>query len=1000
MSLYNRIIDLQKLSAAWQRVRRNKPAAGVDNIIWQQFDENSREELKQLQTELSEHVYMPLPVRNVTLYKGEKARVIALYSMRDKVVQQSISQELAKLFEGRLSPRSYAYRNEKSALQAVEDITAAIRTRQYGAVLKLDITHFFDSIEWNLLKTRLSRVIREEDVLDLIRMNACTSMLDEVTGELTEKRKGIHQGSSIAPILSNIFMMDFDIALARPEYFYVRYSDDILILGKEKEKLIALSNEIRVRLEELHLEVNEAKTICCTLDEGVDFLGYHLNSSGKTIPAKAEDRLYDRLETMWLTNPTLGVQEKAAKALEIVGGWQQYYRDERKMQSIYEYVAFAFALKGRREMQSRLREERLGLNNVCRDITEYLALMWKKQGVENLELLEYEQYYGLPEQNDAKINGRLLPLYRRQFVYETEETALELMQVYTDAREYENAQYWMEAAGKIRSRKERFAVTIQTMQSHHGNRQYPECNGSLPVSKASEGKTESVGHRTAKVDDSKNFPNYPENFQKEDINVHLEITERTPLLILETFAGRDDIYSTEVVCGNQHRKTELQELPLTEEQIAEHLRGDQTIGTYVQRPNSTVKFIVWDIDISKQFILKYGNSGPEFDACLGHAYHKALEIQKILDNKGMHGYIEFSGYRGYHVWLFLSEWIPVRFANMFTDRIEEELVLEDDITVECFPNKVRIKAGRFGQILKIPCGIHVRSGKRSCFVDDDGEPVVDIDQFTETIAHYSLSAIRKMLSYTLSTESVRSHLSEVETGEGGNAGYKAGDSAKNELEEAFRSMPPGVNEILIHCTLMQYLCLKAKRTGYLTHFERLSVLYVFGHVGEDGKEFVHDVMRQTMNYQYNVTQKFIDRLPEKPVSCVKLREQYRKVSAEVGCNCSFKRTKNCYPSPVLHAISLVKDGQDVITIPTSRTLSAEREKKVIEELNIHKKAQELAVRILELRKQKRSIEKSVRKVEKELEKVYDSIDANALEIEMGLLVRRKTEEGYEWVIEI
>ena len=81
--------------------------------------------------------------------------------------------------------------------------------------------------------------------------------------------KGIHQGSSIAPILSNIFMMDFDIALARPEYFYVRYSDDILILGKEKEKLIALSNEIRVRLEELHLEVNEAKTICCTLDEGV-----------------------------------------------------------------------------------------------------------------------------------------------------------------------------------------------------------------------------------------------------------------------------------------------------------------------------------------------------------------------------------------------------------------------------------------------------------------------------------------------------------------------------------------------------------------------------------------------------------------------------------------------------------------------------------------------------------------------------------------------------------
>ena len=87
MSLYNKIIDLQKLSAAWQRVRRNKPAAGVDNITWQQFDENSREQLKQLQIELIEQRYTPLPVRNVTLYKGQKSRVIALYSMRDKIVQ-------------------------------------------------------------------------------------------------------------------------------------------------------------------------------------------------------------------------------------------------------------------------------------------------------------------------------------------------------------------------------------------------------------------------------------------------------------------------------------------------------------------------------------------------------------------------------------------------------------------------------------------------------------------------------------------------------------------------------------------------------------------------------------------------------------------------------------------------------------------------------------------------------------------------------------------------
>jgi uncharacterized coiled-coil DUF342 family protein len=92
--------------------------------------------------------------------------------------------------------------------------------------------------------------------------------------------------------------------------------------------------------------------------------------------------------------------------------------------------------------------------------------------------------------------------------------------------------------------------------------------------------------------------------------------------------------------------------------------------------------------------------------------------------------------------------------------------------------------------------------------------------------------------------------------------------------------------------------------------------------------------------------------------------------------------------------------QEDITIPTSRSLSTEKEKTVIDELNVHKKAQELAGRILELRKQQRAIDKNVAKVERELEKIYDSVGTDVLEIEMGMLVRRKKADGYEWVIEI
>ena len=144
----------------------------------------------------------------------------------------------------------------------------------------------------------------------------------------------------------------------------------------------------------------------------------------------------------------------------------------------------------------------------------------------------------------------------------------------------------------------------------------------------------------------------------------------------------------------------------------------------------------------------------------------------------------------------------------------------------------------------------------------------------------------------------------------------------------FQDISENVREVLKGCRLMGYLCNRAVKTGYLTHFERLSVLYVFGHLGEDGKQFVHMVMSHTLNYQYNTTEHFIRLIPDKPISCVKLREQYKQITAECGCNCDFKRSKNCYPSPVLHAILLSSDLQKDVTIPTSRTMTSANEKKI------------------------------------------------------------------------
>ena len=155
-----------------------------------------------------------------------------------------------------------------------------------------------------------------------------------------------------------------------------------------------------------------------------------------------------------------------------------------------------------------------------------------------------------------------------------------------------------------------------------------------------------------------------------------------------------------------------------------------------------------------------------------------------------------------------------------------------------------------------------------------------------------------------------------------------------------------------------------------------------------------------MNYKFNVTEDFIRKIPEKPISCVKLRDQYKQLTAEIGCTCNFKRNKNCYPSPVLHAISLSDDLQSDITLPSSKTLTKENESKVKAEMNIYSKAQDIVNKILELKKQKRSIDKTVNRYEKELGDIFDKQGIDELELEVGIMRRRKTDCGVEWIIEI
>lgn len=935
MGLYERITDKNSLKKAWDKIKGNNAAAGIDGITTGDFTSQCEEMITQLYTELHTGQYSPKPAKMVILNKDGKERMISILCMRDKIVQQAICFELDKIFEDTFSDAAYAYRAKRSALQAIDKTEEWIKNGNVSWYLKTDISDFFENIQIDRIIRLLKRRIYDEKLINLVTICLHMKNVDSY-GIIHDKIAGVYQGSILAPVLSNIYLTDFDRWLERINNKYIRYSDDILVLGKNKNELEELLGRMSAFLEKQGLELKEAKTYTGSLDSGFTFLGYQFNDKGKTVPAKAQKHLEERLEEYWLKNGMFPVEEKIKKSREIIGGWEQYYKTGKLPANIYEYVVtLSITPEGRRDS---LEKVRFKYDNIHKDIMEYMVSYWNKEKNYYSGLCEYEQYYqvinydrekslNLPE----KTIKELLEQYKLASVNENGDGFVEIMQLYTDSRCYNKASQILEWV----KRKE---------QKEYVMPENPGVNN-----------TEWNG---------------------------LKLSEAEISQYMELFAGREDMYKQAEVMQNGRLGYETVKQPLTAQQIKEHLSGKQTLATFIQRNNNTVKYMVFDIDITKKALAESNGNTALQAEYQQLALQKAVELQKICQKSGLTTYIEYSGYKGYHVWLFFDEWISVRYVNLLQDAIlSKQSGKELCIQIECFPNKTRTGNGNSGPGIKMPWGRHFRSGQYTYFVGEDMELWEKQKDMLNGVARFSISEIKRVIAAS--------------------TGHNISIKKKTETSlDEFGEIPESIKMVLSHCGLMQYLCGKSKNTGYLSHFERLTVLYVFGHLGKEGKEFVHKIMEYTLNYQYNVTEKYIKRLPEKPVSCVKLREQYKQITAETGCNCNFKRIQGCYPSPVLHVIRDASHIPEGVTVPASRNISPSEEKKIPKELNIHKRAEEITHKMMELRKQERGIKRAIEKQEMELNKILDETGSDSIELEIGMLKRNKVNGRYEWSVEL
>ncbi|HZW43417.1 MAG TPA: group II intron reverse transcriptase/maturase [Dermatophilaceae bacterium] len=312
-------ISKRLVFGAWEKVRANGGAPGVDGVSIGRFAERERDNLYRLWNRLSSGSYFPGPVRAVEIPKdhGAGVRVLGVPNTVDRIAQTAAAMLLEEKLEPIFHPDSYGYRPGRSA----HDALAATRKRCWSKdwVLDLDVRAFFDSVPHDLLLKAVAHHTDERWVLLYIE-RWLTAPMQMPDGTLVAREKGTPQGSPISPLLANLFMhYAFDKWMDRefPGQPFERYADDAVIHCDTEEQARHLWARLAERLGSLGLELHPGKTKVVYCKDGkrrgdsehtsFDFLGYTFR--GRTTLGKRG--------LFWSFNPAMSTSAKKAKGKQI-----------------------------------------------------------------------------------------------------------------------------------------------------------------------------------------------------------------------------------------------------------------------------------------------------------------------------------------------------------------------------------------------------------------------------------------------------------------------------------------------------------------------------------------------------------------------------------------------------------------------------------------------------------------------------------------------------------
>lgn len=340
--LMEKILERGNLNKAYQRVKSNNGAPGIDGMTVEEALPWLKEHREELLESIKGGWFKPNPVRRKEIPKPDGgARKLGIPTVIDRIVQQAIAQVLVPLYEPKFIDGSYGYRPNRSAQMAIQKVKEYAE-EGYKYAVQLDLSKYFDTLNHALLINLLRQTIKDERVIQLIKKYLKSGVMEN--GVCVKTEEGSPQGGPLSPLLANIYLNEFDHEFENRGVKVIRYADDIVLLAKSQratERLLETSTRYLEGKLKLTVNKEKSKTVSVVAFQNFKFLGFAMGrgKDGYFIRAHAKSLKKAKQKLKELTSRSQGRNVRAVmKKVQIyMTGWLAYFGIARMKNTIAEW---------------------------------------------------------------------------------------------------------------------------------------------------------------------------------------------------------------------------------------------------------------------------------------------------------------------------------------------------------------------------------------------------------------------------------------------------------------------------------------------------------------------------------------------------------------------------------------------------------------------------------------------------------------------------------------